>query len=440
MSDSEGLQRQLGLFPATAMVIGGMIAVGIFLVPAGMAKSLGSPLLVLIVWVVMAAMALSGSLCYGELAARFPNAGGGYVYLREAFGPLPAFLYGWMSMTAMDPGITATLATGMASYLNHIVPLGDVGMKIAGIGAVLALAVVNIVGVRLGAWLIVVLTVFKIGVLAVIALMGVGLGLGDWANLTPFTERRLYPDAPPLFDALAGGLVGAFFAFAGWWDLSKLAGEVKEPAKTLPRALMLAVGLVTLTYVVTSMVFMYLVPIDMVMDDETFAAQAGAVLFGRSGGVIFSVIVILSVIGSIAGLLMAAPRVYYAMARDRVFFNFAAVIHPRFGTPARAIAIQAGLACVLVALGTFETILNYFIFIAVLFVALTVVGLFFIRRHHPNVPPYRTPGYPVTPVLFLLLVTVLLALLMGHSPTQALMGVGVVAVGIPVYYLLFRKP
>jgi APA family basic amino acid/polyamine antiporter len=437
MTTLNGLQRQLGLWPTTAMVISGMIAVGIFLVPAGMARSLGSPLLLLLVWMIMAAMALFGALCYGELASRFPDAGGGYVYLRESFGPLMAFLYGWMSLMVMDPGITATLATGMASYVNHIVPLGPAAMRIVGIAAILALAGVNILGVRLGAWLIVVLTVFKVGVLAVIALLGFGLGLGDWSNFTPFIAQR--PGSAPLFGALAGGLVGAFFAFAGWWDLTKLAGEVREPARTLPRALALAVMIVTLTYVVTSGVFIYLVPIEQVTDDETFAAQAGEVLFGRSGGVIFSTVVILSVIGSIAGLLMAGPRVYYAMARDRVFLNFAGAIHPRFGTPYRAIAIQAVLASALVALGTFQTILSYFIFSAVLFIAITVVGIYVIRRRQTGVPPYQMPGYPVTPVIFLVLVTVLLVLLMGHSPAQALSGVGVVVLGIPVYYLAFRR-
>ena len=433
----DNLQRQLGLWPATAMVISGMIAVGIFLVPAGMAKSLGSPLLLLIIWLVMAAMAMSGSLCYGELASRYPDAGGGYVYLRESFGPQTAFLYGWMSLMVMDPGITATLATGMASYVNHIFPMSAVAMKMVAIGTLVILAGINIYGVRIGAWLIVVLTVFKVGVLAVISLMGFGLGLGDWSNFVPFVARP--DDSVPLFGALAGGMVGAFFAFAGWWDLSKVAGEVQNPTKTLPRALVLAVGIVTLLYISTSAVFMYLIPVGQVTSDETFAAQAGEVLFGRSGGVIFSTVVILSVIGSIAGLLMMAPRVYFAMARDKVFLNFAGTIHPKFGTPYRAIAIQASLAALLVMLGTFGQILNYFIFVAVLFVALTVVGVFVIRRKQTEAPPYQTPFYPVTPIVFLILALVLLVLLFGNSPTQALMGVGVVALGIPVYHLVFRK-
>ena len=437
MSNQGDLQRQLGFWPTTAMLISGMIAVGIFLVPAGMAKSLGSPMLLLLVWIVMATMALLGSLCYGELAARFPNAGGGYIYLREAYGPLLAFLFGWMCMTTMDPGITAVLASGFSSYLNQIVPLGETGMKIAGVLAILLMACVNIIGVRFGAGLIVTLTVFKVGALAAICLTGFGLGLGDWSHFFPFVDQ--HPGSPPHMGALAGGMVGAFFAFAGWWDISKLAGEVKDPAKTLPRAMIFGVCVVTVAYIATSAVFMYLVPIEQVTDDETFAAQAGEALFGRSGAVIFSVIVILSVIGSIAGLLMAAPRVYYAMARDRVFFSFAGAVHPRFGTPSRAIAIQAVLACFLLLIGSFESILNYIIFVAVLFVVLTIIGLFIIRRRQPEAPLYQTPAYPVTPIVCLILMTILLALLMGHSPKQALLGVGVVALGIPIYYLVFKK-
>lgn len=433
---SDGLKRQIGLGPATAIVVGEMIAVGIFLTPAGMARSLGSPFWLLLVWLVMGGMAFSGALCYGELAARFPDAGGGYVYLRQAYGPPLAFLYGWMSFLVMDPGITAALGVGLASYAGYIVALSPLGIKGVAIGTIVGLAAANILGVRLGAGLMSWLTVLKLGLLALIALWGFGLGLGDWSHLTPFVAQR--PGSPPLLGALAGGMVAAFFSFGGWWDLSKVAGEVREPTRTLPRALALGVLTVTLAYILTSAVFMYLVPVERVTSDETFAAQAGEALFGRSGGLVFSTIVIISVLGSLAGIVMSAPRVYYAMARDRVFLAAAASVHPRFGTPARAIALQAGLASGLVALGTFDDIVAYFIFMAVAFIALTVAGVFVLRRKQSEAPVYQIPAYPVVPVVFLLLVAVLLVLLVGHNPRQALLGTGVVALGVPVYYLLFR--
>ena len=230
-----GLKRQLGLRSATALVVGEVIAVGIFLTPAEMAKSLGSPFWLFVVWLVMGLMALSGALCYGSLAARFPEAGGGYVYLREAYGPRLAFLYGWKCLLVMDPGITAALAVGLASYVGYVVSLPPVGEQAVAVGAIAALAAVNIRGVRMGAGVMRWLTFLKLGLLASILLWGVGRGLGDWAHFAPFVAQR--PGSAPLAMGLAGGMVAAFFSFGGWWDLSKLAGEVREPARTLPRAL-----------------------------------------------------------------------------------------------------------------------------------------------------------------------------------------------------------
>ena len=430
------LRRQLGLLAFTALVVGEVIAIGIFLTPAGMARSLGSPFWLLIVWLLMGAMALSGALCYGELAARYPEAGGGYVYLREAYGPAVAFLYGWKCLLVMDPGITAALAAGLASYVGYALGISGVWLKVIAVGSIVVLGAVNIVGVRVGSGLMQALTVLKIGALAMIAILAFALGAGRWSHFTPFLAQ--HPGSDPLPGAFAPALVGAFFAFGGWWEMSKLAGEVRDPTRTLPRALALGVAIVTAIYILTSAVFLYLVPLERVTSGETFAAQAGELLFGPAGGQVFAWIVIVAVLGSLLGLLMALPRVYYAMARDGVFFKPVAAIDPRFGTPARAIAIQTVLASILVASGTFNQIIAYFIFVTVLFVGLTVAGLFRIRRRSPDAL-YRTWGYPVTPVVFLLLVLILLVLLGGHNPLQAGAGILIVAVGIPVYLLLFRR-
>ena len=434
------LQRQIGLRTATALVVGEVIAVGIFLTPAGMAKSLGSPFLLLVVWVVMGAMALCGALCYGELAARFPEAGGAYVYLREAYGSQVAFLYGWMSFLVMDPGLTAALAVGMASYAAYVFGLSPLGVKAFAVGAIALLAAVNILGVRRGAWLMRWLTALKLGSLLIIFLWALVFQLGDSSNFTPFVAQRA--GSVPLIEGLAGAFVAAFFSFGGWWDVSKLTGEVRDPERTLPRALLYGVIVVTIVYVLTSAVFIYLVPLERVTSGETFAAQAGEALFGRAGGQVFSGVVIVSVLGSLAGIIMAAPRVYYAMARDCLFLPAAASIHPRFGTPARAITLQAALASVLVMLGSFNDIIAYFVFVTVVFIALTVAALFVLRRRDydgATGTTYRAPLYPVTPAIFLLLVTLLLVMLAGNNPKQALLGVAVVALGVPVYYLIFHK-
>lgn len=429
------LTRHLGVAAVTTLVIGEVIAIGIFLTPATMARSVGSPLWLLIVWLIMGGMALSGALCYGALAARFPEAGGGYVYLREAFGPLVAFVYGWKCLLVMDPGITAALAMGLAGYVGYALGWSGAVLKLVAIGAVLVMAAISIVGLRLGSRLMQWLTALKLGALALIALLALVLGAGDWSHFVPFVAQRAGSD--PLPGALAPALVGAFFAFGGWWEIAKLAGEARDPARTVPRALALGVAVITLVYIVTSAVFLYLVPVERVTSGETFAAQAGEALFGPAGGRVFAAIVIVAVAGSLLALLMALPRVYYAMARDGVFFKAVAEVHPRLGTPARAIAIQATLATLLVLLGTFQQVLSYFIFVTVAFLALTVVGLVVLRRRD-GAAAFPTAGYPVTPAIFLVLVVVLLFLLGAHDPLQAALGVAIVALGIPLYLLVFR--
>lgn len=437
------LKRQIGLRTATALVVGEVIAVGIFLTPAGMAKSLGSPFWLLVVWLLMGLMALCGALCYGELAARFPEAGGGYVYLREGYGPSVAFLYGWMALLVLDPGLTALFAVGISSYAGYIIPLTPVTAKMVGIGAILLLAALNILGLRIGGGVMQALAALKLGLLALIGVWGFASSAGQFSNFTPLVTQRAGSD--PLVAALAGGLVGAFFAFAGWWDVSKLAGEMRDPARTLPRALALGVALITFIYVLTSAVFIYLVPIESVTSPQTFAAQAGEVLFGRAGGQLFAGMVVISVVGSLAAFMLAAPRVYYAMARDGLFFGAVARVHGRFGTPARAIILQAVLACLLVAVGTFDQILAYFFFVTILFIALTVAAVLLLRRREARSGTqsgeagYRVNGYPFTPLLFLVLVSVLLVLIAMDKPREAFYGILVVALGWPIYRWLFRS-
>ncbi len=428
------LERRLGLGAATAFVVGEVIGVGIFLTPAEMAKSLGSPFWLLAVWLFVGACAFCGALCYGELAARFPEAGGGYVYLREAWGPSLAFLYGWKCLLVMDPGLTAALGAGLAEYVSYLTPLSSAGLKLVAIGAILLVALVNALGTRLGAGLLGALTALKLLLLAVLVVWGFASGRGDFAHFTPFVAAR--PGSAALLPGLAGGLVAAFFSFGGFWDVSKLAGEVRDPARTLPRALAAGVTVVTLVYVLTSAVFVYLVPIENAASGAAFAATAGERMFGRSGGQVFAAIVVVAVLGSMAAFQMAAPRVYYAMAKDRAFLPSVAVLHPRFGTPVRAIAIQAVLACVLAGIGSFGAIVAYFIFVTLCFIALTVAGLY--RLPRPTGDAYRVPGYPLTPIAFLVLLGMLLVLLGVGRPQQAALGVIVMSLGLPVYRLWVR--
>jgi APA family basic amino acid/polyamine antiporter len=309
--------------------------------------------------------------------------------------------------------------------------------KAIAILSVASLAAINIVGLRLGAGVLRALTALKVGLLVFLACWGFGARLGDWSNFYPFVARP--SGAPPLGEALAGGLVAAFFSFAGWWDVGKMVGEMREPGRTLPRALVSGVSVVTMVYALVSAVFFYLVPVERVTSDQTFAAQAGEALFGRAGGVVFSVIVVVVILGSLTSVLMGAPRVYYAMAQDRMFLHAIAAIHPRFGTPARAIVLQACLASVLALSGTFDEILSYFFFTAALFAELAIAAIYIVRRRAPVSDQYRTPGYPLTPLAFLVPIAIVLVLLAVHDSLHALLGVGVVLLGIPVYCWLFRR-
>jgi APA family basic amino acid/polyamine antiporter len=426
------LKRQFGLWTAIALIIGQVIAVGIFLTPAGMAKSVGSPFWLFLIWIIIGAMTLSGALCFGELASRFPEAGGSYVYLREAYGKMPAFLYGWMVLLVLDPGLTAIFGVGLASYAGYLIELSPFGKQILAIAVVVVVGFINIVGARFGANFLKILTVLKIGTLLFIILYGFLGGFGNWGNFTPF-----FAQPTDMFGAIAGGTVGAFFAFAGWWEVTRIAGEIENPQKNLPRALAIGVVAITIIYILTSAVFMYLVPVSQVTSDETFAAQAGEALFGKTGGIVFASIVILSVLGTLVAYLMAAPRVYYAMAKDGLFFKSFGELHTRFGTPHRATLVQIVLASILILSGNFEQILSFFFFVVVLFLALTIAGLFKIRKQ--SFEGYKTILFPLTPIFFLTITAFILLMIAMRNPLQTFLGVAVVLLGLPVYYLIFSK-
>ncbi len=432
------LERRLGLTTATALVVGEVIGVGIFLTPAAMARSLGSPFWLIIVWLTMGAGAIGGALCYGALAARYPEAGGGYVYLKEAYGPRVAFLYGWLSLFVTDPGLTAMLAVGLANYLKYLVPLSLWEHRGVAVAAIVIMAAVNMAGVSIGSRILGTLVTLKVGLLGFLIVFGLFLGRGDWSNLTPFWTQR--PGSDPLLPALALGLVGAFISFGGWWDVSKLAGEIKDPKRNLPRALVLGVSIVTVIYVAVSVVFLYLVSPDRIAADDTaFASMAGEALMGRAGGVALTLVVLVSVAGSLAAVLMAFPRVYYAMARDGLFFNSVARVSPRWRTPARAIAIQASLASLLALTGTFDQILDYFMVATMAFVALTVAAVFVLRRPSADRPGLATPGFPISPLLFLIPIVSLIVLRTLRDPLRTSIGFVILLLGVPVSGWMMKR-
>jgi basic amino acid/polyamine antiporter, APA family len=424
--------RQLGLASTIAVVTGQSIALGIFLTPAAMAKSLGSPLLLAAVWCGMGLIAMCGALCYSELAVRFPRAGGEYVYLREGYGSRVAFLYGWMSAAVMDPGLAAALAMGTTPYVLSLFGISPgVRLWIPAL-ILLALAMLNYVGTRLSRRVMTVANLLKIGVLFGLVVWTATSGHATVANLMPLTQRR--GGFEPIFTAVAGATVSAFFSFGGWWEAGKIAGEVRNPQKNLPLAFTCGVLLVTLVYLLVSFAFLSVVPLEHIVSNTAFVAQFGEALFGSVGGKILSACVLLSVLGGLMALTMAAPRVYYAMAKDGAFFSAFGRLHPRFGTPANAVLLQTGLALLVLCFGAFDRILSFIIFSAICFLALSAASLFRLKE------PVRRWWYPAAPLLFLLGCTVINFLILMHDPLPALLGLAAVLCGDPIRRFFFSTP
>jgi APA family basic amino acid/polyamine antiporter len=396
-----------------------------------MARSLGTAGAVLAVWAVMGVMSIAGALCYAELGSRFPEAGGAYVYLREAFGERCAFVYGWMALLVMDPGLTAALGVGLAQYLLVILQLPLAFVKPVAIGAILLLAGVSAIGMDSSARLLRWTAVAKLATIAL--LIGAVVLRGD-ASAAPA------PSAAPLsFPLLAGAFMGAFFAFGGWWDLGKMSEEVVEPRRTMPIALIGGIGVATLVYAALTVAFLRVLRGSTAANDEAAVAALGSLLFGAAAGKLIAAAVVVAVAGSLAAVLLGAPRVYLAMARSRVFPAFLVQFHPTRQSAARATLIQVVLACLLASLGTFNQILGYFVPTVVLFVGLAAASMFFLPRPREDTAVFRAPWHPVPLVVFLLLVAVIVFLFAAGQPRQTLVGAAVVALGIPVSFLVLRR-
>lgn len=424
------LKRELGLGAAIAVVCGESIALGIFLTPAAMAKSLGSPLLLLAVWSGMAFMACAGALCYAQLATAMPEAGGIYIYLRRFFGDRVAFLYGWMSVTVMDSGVAAALAVGAAAYVATLAPATEHWPRITAAALLLIVAGVHYRGTRVGGGFMAVVNWLKLIVIALLLVWAFAGGHGSAANLAPLAARRAGSDA--LLIGIAGAFINAFFSYGGWWDVTKLAGEIRDPQRNLPRALIFGVLAVTVVYVGLSAAFLYVVPLETVTSSEAFVAQFGQALFGHVGSAVLSICVLISVIGGLTALTMAAPRVYFAMAQKGEFFAPFGRLHRKYNSPANAILLQLGCALALLGFGAFDKIISYIIFSAVIFLALTAGAVFRL--------PEAQWSHRAAAVVFIACCGAVAGMILLRNPVAALIGVAVVAVGYPLHSRLTRTP
>src|SRR5215469_4036612 len=346
--------RQMGVWAATAVVTGEAISLGIFLTPATMARSLGSPALLGAVWCGMAIMTLAGALCFTELAVRNPYDGGEYLYLRRGFGRHIAFLYGWMAAVVMYPGLAAALCVGVVPYLQALFPIPAVLVRFLPALILLALGAVNYVGTRLSSAVMATLNWLKVPMLIGLVTWAFASGHATLANLMPLAERRAGSD--PLIGAIAGAAISAFFTFGGWWEAGKIAGEVRNPSRTLPIAFTGGVLIVSALYLLVSLAFVAVVPMQQIQTNTAFVAQFGHALFGSAGGRVLSACVVLCVLGGLMVMSMAVPRVTYALARGESSGSGTglspasgplaafAQLHPRFDTPANGVLLQTGMA------------------------------------------------------------------------------------------------
>ncbi len=438
----ERLPRSLGLFSAIAVLVGSTIGSGVFRTPALIATRVPAPIPMLAVWVLGGALALCGALTYAELAGMHPRSGGVYVYVREGFGRLPAFLMGWTELLVIRASALGAIATVFAEYLLRSLgadPTLPVNARAVHDIAALAIAVTatfNFVGVRWSALVLNLTTTAKYGALALLVVVAFVVGHGDFghfAGVAPLPGRTL--DAG-LFGL---ALVSVLWAYDGWADVSFVSGEVRDPRKNLPRALILGTAAVVVIYLLVNAAYLYLMPLPEVARSPLVAADAAQLLVGRIGVGLVAVVVMISTFGTLAGSMMTGPRIFFAMADDGLFFRGVARVHPKFKTPSVAILLTAGMGIAYVLARTFEQLADTFVLALWPFYALAAAAVFVLRRRRPEADrPVRVWAYPLPPILFLLSAVLILGNALLTDPGGTALAFGVILTGLPAYGIWLR--
>ena len=385
---------------------------------------------VFLVWFGAGVLTLFGALITAELASAVPESGGVYAFLREAYSPAVGFLWVWAMFWSMHSGIIAALALVFARYVAYFAPLGESGLRVVAVLAIAGLTAVNYRGVALGSGLQAALTIAKVTAIGVLVLAGFWLGAGLERHFVGAESSGAAAGAGDVGAAVAAGL----FAFGGWHMVTYAAEETADPARTLPRALILGLLVVTAAYIALNAVYLYILPLDRVIASDRVAADAADALIGRGGGAVMSVLVIGSTFGALAGIVLVGPRVYYALARDGLLFRWVGAVHPRFRTPHRAIVLQGVWAAVLVATGTYRALFTRVIYTEWLFFAAMSVGLLVLRRRAGHAPAYRVPGGRIIPVTFAVAAVLVAVSQVVAHPANSLVGLSLVLIGLPVYW------
>ncbi|MBZ2180895.1 MAG: APC family permease [Acidobacteriota bacterium] len=430
-------KHSLGLFDATTIVMGSMIGSGVFIVAADIGRQVGSPGLMLMAWVATALLTLIAALSYGELAAMMPKAGGQYIYLREAFGPLYGFLYGWTFFTVIQTGTIAAVAVAFAKFLGVFAP--ELSQKGVAMVLIVFLTWLNTRGLRTGALVQNVFTVAKTG--ALLGLIGAAFlfGRSDAAIARNFGANFWAGgfDGLTALRVLGVALVGSLFSSDSWNNVTFTAGETRDPQRNVPLSLLLGVGLVSILYLLANYAYLLVLPFEQIQNaaqDRVGTAAASAIL-GPVAVQVMAAAIMVSTFGCANGLTLAGARVYYAMALDNLFFRQAARLDPRTQAPSTSLWIQCLWACGLTLTGSYSDLLDYVIFAVLLFYILTIVGIFVLRRKRPEAPrPYKAFGYPLLPGLYILLAGGIELLLLLYKPSFTWPGLIIVLLGIPVYF------
>lgn len=429
---TDSLPRRLGFWTAIAVVVGDVIGSGIFRVPSAVATEVGSVTGIMLVWALGGVITLCGALSLAELAAAMPRAGGVFVYLRETFGPGVAFLFGWTILLA-EPAATAAIALVFAEYLGRLVRLTPAGIRLVAAALIIAMAAAGYRSVKGAGAIQSVATTGKVVALLLLIATAFLLGDGDAGALAQST------DSPPTrlrWSGMGLGLVAALWAYTAWHDLGFVAGEVRDPSSTLPRALVTGIGTVVVIYVAANAAYLHVLPLDALRTSPLVASEVMVRLLGSGGASAVAAMVMVSTLGALNGTILVNPRVFYAMATEGLLFRPLGKVHPRFGTPHVAITVYTILALVFVWSRSFEQLIESFVLGTWPWLALAVVAVIVLRRREPGLArPYRTPGYPFVPLVFIAGTLAVVGAALVEHPGTTLAGVGLTLLGVPVYWL-----
>ncbi len=438
----ERLTRRLGLWSAVAVLVGSTIGSGIFRTPAGVAQRVDDVPLFLLAWVLGGAVVLCGALTYSELAAAFPRSGGVYVFVRESFGPLPAFLFAWAELWVIRPGAYGAIGITASAYTlrtlgfdpAHVVvaagPLDIRAEQLLGAGYIVLVGAVNYMGIHRGAILQNLSTVFKVGALGLLVILGFALG-------TPAQGGMLAQRAAVGLSPFLLAMVAILWAYDGWADLAFVGGEVKDPQRILPRALLIGTGTVVVLYLAANLVYLYLIPIQTMKHAELVAADVARLVIGPAGVVIVSAAIAVSTFGTLNGSMMTAPRIFFAAAEDGLFPKAIARVDPRTHAPTAAVLLMTVMGMIFILIRTFTELADQFIIGIWPFYALAVAGVFVLRRTRPGLErPYRTWGFPVVPLLFLAGALLLLGNYLVSETRAFAIDIGIILSGVPVFAIL----